>query len=456
MTLDASLDDRTTDPSSSGLDTTIATHHGVATTWLEAAPTAALLVAADGTIRWANAAAERLLADHSVTGWAAIESDRSVVAGADGDLVGARLAPLLTAAAARGRRLDDHRTDLDGGDALVHIIDASTPSPSASPEQQRRFRAALLELSVLSHEISGDAAFYSLLARRAVEVIPSASACRVLLQRRDGRSRHDGAYDVIASSDSTSPAHLDGRLTPTLSSPVAIDGEHVALIEFEGRTDPTDETDGLGAHTLEMAALLSRLVGDLIRRRRLEAELRSERESFKHLAHHDPLTGLANRRRMERAIQEAIDEATQADEPVALLFLDLDDFKTINDDYGHDVGDRLLVAVADILRLAARSCDLVGRWGGDEFVILAPEISSRLELRRLAERVLAHLSQPLRLASGPGGAATADVDVDASLSIGAVWSRGDALASADLLRRADEALGRAKRSGKNTVRVDAA
>lgn len=107
---------------------------------------------------------------------------------------------------------------------------------------------------------------------------------------------------------------------------------------------------------------VAREIGDL---RRIEREL-------KHHAHHDPLTGLANRRRLEQSLMLALQQACDKGGEVALLYLDLDGFKQVNDHGGHEAGDRVLRNVAEHLQLGLRQIDLVARMGGDEFVVLLP------------------------------------------------------------------------------------
>lgn len=162
----------------------------------------------------------------------------------------------------------------------------------------------------------------------------------------------------------------------------------------------------------------------------------------------DPLTGLANRTALWQHLERALTE--DRGHP-AVLFIDLDDFKDINDSLGHSAGDELLLVMADRLRGCARSSDTVVRFGGDEFVLLLRYVPDRSVVDRVAERILAAIREPVDL-SGHDTVVTA--------SIGIVWpGDGDTDRQLDvegLIRDADIALFHAKRSGKNRAeRLDA-
>ncbi|MBA3415070.1 MAG: EAL domain-containing protein, partial [Chloroflexia bacterium] len=161
-------------------------------------------------------------------------------------------------------------------------------------------------------------------------------------------------------------------------------------------------------------------------------------------AQHDALTGLPNRFRFLERLTQALDEAESAGRFVAVLFLDLDNFKDVNDSFGHEAGDRLLVAVAE--RLAARSgpWEMAARLGGDEFTVLLDRVSAPSDAVAAAERFL----EPLR---APFGLAGQKIFVRASIGV-AVASPGQERPE-DLLRQADVALYSAKRQGKSNVRL---
>ena len=160
------------------------------------------------------------------------------------------------------------------------------------------------------------------------------------------------------------------------------------------------------------------------------------------MAHHDALTDLPNRFLFHDRLASAL-ARSQDREILAVLFLDLDGFKAVNDTHGHAVGDDLLCQVADRLRAALRSCDTAARFGGDEFAILQSPLTEAGESAWLAAKLVKMLSEPY----GVGHR-----QLVVSASIGLALSPFDAAEPAALLEHADSALYRAKREGRNTFR----
>jgi len=158
------------------------------------------------------------------------------------------------------------------------------------------------------------------------------------------------------------------------------------------------------------------------------------------MALQDPLTGLANRAGLNQRLAQAWQRAQRKQELLALVLIDLDGFKAINDSHGHAVGDQLLLQVAVRLQAGARATDLVGRLGGDEFVLICEAIGSEEQARALAERILHSLLQPMHLG---------DLKVTLSASIGISICRGQSCES--LLREADQAMYRAKAGGRSRI-----
>ncbi|TWH74793.1 diguanylate cyclase (GGDEF)-like protein [Modestobacter roseus] len=178
---------------------------------------------------------------------------------------------------------------------------------------------------------------------------------------------------------------------------------------------------------------------EFVARRRLEAEQQRTQEllvRLERLSHEDPLTGLANRRRWDTALATRCSGAREAGTPVAVVLIDLDHFKQVNDRFGHAAGDAALQAVAQLLRSRVRGGDLVARLGGDELALLLPG-AELVDAVRLAERVRAeaHALWPAGF-SGPG----------ISLSLGVAAAVGDGADPRALLASADAQLYRAKAS----------
>ena len=164
-----------------------------------------------------------------------------------------------------------------------------------------------------------------------------------------------------------------------------------------------------------------------------------------HMAHHDALTDLPNRFLFHDRLASALARGGGR-ELLAVLFLDLDGFKAVNDTHGHAVGDGLLIQVADRLRAALRSCDTAARFGGDEFAVLLSPMAEAGEAAWLAARLVTRLSEPY---------AVGFRQLVVSASIGVALSPLDAAEPAALLEQADDALYRAKREGRNTFRFAA-
>jgi diguanylate cyclase (GGDEF)-like protein/PAS domain S-box-containing protein len=196
---------------------------------------------------------------------------------------------------------------------------------------------------------------------------------------------------------------------------------------------------GLDAPQADLHYALARQAAQVVRRIRLQAQL----EAY---ALHDPLTGLANRTQLRTRLSEALAKATDEHTPIALIFVDLDGFKEINDQFDHSAGDTVLREVASRLSRTIRQDDLVGRFGGDEFLIVCEGIDERAA-GAIAERVREAVRQPL----------TGIADERAiSASIGVAVHRPagrEELSTADISRFADKAMYASKDAGKDRVSV---
>ncbi|MBN1089234.1 EAL domain-containing protein [Pantoea sp. 1B4] len=162
-----------------------------------------------------------------------------------------------------------------------------------------------------------------------------------------------------------------------------------------------------------------------------------------HLAFHDVLTGLPNRALVEDRLTQALALATRHDQRVALLLIDLDRFKTINDTHGHHAGDELIIAVAQRLSRIVRASDTVGRIGGDEFIVVMPDVDNIGQVHSPAQRIIDELSEPFTLFGS---------DVWSGASIGLALAPKDGVDRLELMRKADIALYEAKSGGRGTYR----
>lgn len=170
--------------------------------------------------------------------------------------------------------------------------------------------------------------------------------------------------------------------------------------------------------------------------RRLQDELAAD-------ATHDPLTGLCNRRRLRTVMDDAVAHARARHEPLSMLMIDIDHFKAINDTYGHHVGDRALVALADILRRSTREADELTRFGGEEFTVLMPGVTAEQAAER-AEGVRSRCERS-SVARGLTG------EIRLTVSIGVACLSPGVESPRELLEAADQALYQAKRAGRNRV-----
>jgi diguanylate cyclase (GGDEF)-like protein/PAS domain S-box-containing protein len=229
-----------------------------------------------------------------------------------------------------------------------------------------------------------------------------------------------------------------------------IDGE---TVEFEFTT-----TDGARRRTMHISCVphlgtagevlgFYMLANDVTALKRAQEDLRFAAVQLQHdarrlefLAHHDTLTGLPNRAMFADRAREAVAHARRHDKTAAFLFLDMDNFKQVNDSLGHEVGDGLLKVMASRLRASVRGDDFVARIGGDEFCVLLQDIAEPHEAAAVAQKLLAELAKPCQVGEH-------EVSSGASIGIACVPQDGDDVGT--LLRLADHAMYRAKQLGRN-------
>lgn len=171
-------------------------------------------------------------------------------------------------------------------------------------------------------------------------------------------------------------------------------------------------------------------------------------DEIKHLAFYDPLTRLPNRRLLIDRLQQALNSSSRSEREGALLFIDLDNFKTLNDTLGHHIGDMLLQQVARRLESCVRECDTVARLGGDEFVVMLEDLSEKsteaaTQTEIVGNKILSILNQPYQLASH---------EYHNTPSIGATLFQNHKHAIDELLKQADIAMYQSKKAGRNTLR----
>ena len=248
-----------------------------------------------------------------------------------------------------------------------------------------------------------------------------------------GRVLKTGAYlfteDYQFSIDSI-PEFVTSGLKSNLVFPLP--GPHgyvgaVAICWLKNKVKKPDES------TLVVVKMFAALLGSLLYREKLEIELEN-------LARHDPLTGLKNRREQMIRLDEAQKRAIRHQTLLAVVVLDLDGFKRLNDVFGHAEGDKILIQTAKILMETGRATDMIARVGGDEFVIILEDVNSLVSV----ENILATIVSSLRTKLEKDGEL-----VDISASVGAAVYPLDFVDSESLLIHADKAMYSAKRAGGN-------
>ena len=212
-----------------------------------------------------------------------------------------------------------------------------------------------------------------------------------------------------------------------------------------GALDLYRDTPGpLSSADMEAAQTLADVTVAYLANAQARSALQDASEQFHSSSLHDPLTGLPNRLLLLERLEHALQRSVRSRHPVAILFVDLDRFKLVNDSHGHLIGDELLVAVADRMAGLIRPGDTLARLSGDEFVIICEEITKKLQIHMIARRIVEALRAPFPLD---------DVVVEVSASVGIAFSTPKGTDPEELLREADIAMYQAKRRGGGTHQV---
>ncbi len=301
--------------------------------------------------------------------------------------------------------------------ALVLRDDALIRERRAARMVEDRYASLIANASdvIMTVAVDGSLLFVSPASERTLGLKPEAVVGKNLLDiwTGDDRERLRGFLGEVAASSGEALGPVEMRIER---------GRDRYVLEIVGSNLTNDPA-------VQGLALNFR---DITERKALEEQLRQ-------LAFHDSLTMLANRGLFRDRVQHALTLANRGRQQLAVMFVDLDNFKNVNDSLGHDAGDRLLQAVAQRLVKSTRFSDTVARLGGDEFAILLEAISTTAEVERLAASLIEKLDQPFVLNAA---------EVRVSASIGVAFSTQEASAEA-LLSKADTAMYFAKAAGKN-------
>jgi len=229
------------------------------------------------------------------------------------------------------------------------------------------------------------------------------------------------------------------RVKSTVSLPVRVGEEIVAFLNL----DNLEKENAFDELSVEIAEFFASQIGVIFERLRLENELLEQKKFLEYLSYHDPLTNLANRRFLEEFVEKLIEEYRNNKGSFALVYIDLRKFKSVNDNFGHEIGDEVLSIIAKRLRNNVKSTDLVSRIGGDEFVIILKDLDER-NVKNFIMRIIENIERPITI-----GGNIFNLSADAGIAI----FPHDATEFGELLRSADFAMYIAKKSLKKCLTV---
>jgi diguanylate cyclase (GGDEF)-like protein/PAS domain S-box-containing protein len=254
-------------------------------------------------------------------------------------------------------------------------------------------------------------------------------------------SEFDASYESFMSRvHSDDRAAVDGAVKHALESGTAYAIDHRIVLP-DGTTRIVHESAEVLLDELGRPARMIGTVQDITERKQVEQSLREKDAHLEYIAYHDALTGLPNRTLLMDRLRHAASRAERAGNRMALLFIDLDRFKTINDSLGHAVGDAVLQAVSDRLKTLVREEDTLSRLGGDEFVVLLESVRDSQGAATVSKKIIQALEQVLVIGDYP---------LHVSASIGISVYPEDGRDAETLMKNADAAMYKSKESGRNT------
>ncbi|HWI21427.1 MAG TPA: EAL domain-containing protein [Baekduia sp.] len=355
---------------------------------------------------------------------------------------------------------EDLGTDSDHSEALVLTLRTGTTSLIVIASSEPIPRAIQGSLSALATQVSlaldtaalteemhrrtSEARFGSLVRHSSDLITVLDSDFNVVYQSPSIENVLGYTPDQIVGTrfDRLLPTHDKARLGHLLADDAAAGNGETQVIECG-----LDHADGT---TRQFEILHTNLLADehvqgIVLNCRDVSERKAFEEQLAHQAFHDPVTNLANRALFSERVRHAVARTRRGRNALGVVFVDLDDFKTVNDSLGHSAGDQVLIQVGQRLSASIRASDTAARFGGDEFAILLEDLESPQEAADAAERMLETLAAPLQVDDK-------EIFIRASIGI-AVMEAGRAADAQELIRDADVAMYKAKRDGKGTYRL---
>jgi diguanylate cyclase (GGDEF)-like protein len=319
------------------------------------------------------------------------------------------------------------------------LLDLLTPLPSRDVDENL-LREGVRSLAALLEARHGAIALFDENARHGHFIHAGVAAEEA---RRLGRR----LPDAVAEQEAVPRPEDGAAAVPThrppvkalLVVPIVYQGKaygRIYLGDKAGDASFDDEDE-------RQATLFADTLAVMFELRRLEAEREQTQERLRQMALYDSLTGLPNRKLLDDRLRQVLIDADRNEHLIAVLFLDLDRFKHVNDTFGHGVGDELLRTVAQQLNASTRACDIVARLGGDEFIVVLPNIHHADEATSVVQKIQSLFAAPFRV----GGR-----ELHVSTSIGVTIYPLDDGDVESLLKSADAAMYHAKQSGRNTFR----
>jgi diguanylate cyclase (GGDEF)-like protein/PAS domain S-box-containing protein len=337
----------------------------------------------------------------------------------------------------------------DASDSLLMFVVAGAPCGDADTRYAMRTLAHQVAMAlgsaVLSEEVHRQAseARFSTLVANATDLITVLRADNTIAYQSPSIERVLGytADEVIGSSfESLLHPEEQGRLLRRLSEGVGAGRPEVIECLLRAKDGELRYFEILHSNLLDDEA-----VRGIVLNGRDVSERKEFEEQLAHQAFHDPVTHLANRALFNERVRHAVARALREGIGMSVVFVDLDDFKTVNDSLGHAAGDQVLIEVAKRISGSIRAADTAARFGGDEFAILLEDVDDLQHAAETAERILEALARPLQLDHN-------DIVIRASLGI-SVAEPGNPADADELIRNADAAMYIAKGEGKGGYRV---